>query len=541
MLVFRDGRQTVNGPRLLAELSEGLRQLSSTSTLRVSLVVDALLRAGELECALADARDPAARALAETTDRLAAALVKGCTPPIQLESTLQDLTIPQKLSVSRPEGFAYYALHPLDFAELSTSIPVRAGRVAVVGIRSIGTTLSAVVAAAVRSKGIASERITVRPTGHPWNRHLDLTPRERGWINGQNERQADFWVVDEGPGLSGSSFLAVAEALVDASVPRERITLLASSPPDLAALRAPNAAARWTRFRSCFTRPRQRVPAEAVKSICGGVWRDVFLDGAEWPAVWPQFERAKFLKADGRCLLKFEGLGRFGTVVRDRARQSADAGFGPEVYEEENGYARYEVVGGRVPATNDLSPALLEQMAAYCAWRTKAFVAESPSTDELELLIQTNSHEGLGEEAEVPELRIEKPVIADGRMHLHEWRITPEGRLIKLDGASHGDDHFFPGPTDIAWDLAGVIVDWQLQPAAAKFFMERYRLASGDDARARLPAFLLAYSLFRLGYCSMAAESVRTTDEETRFRREAHKYRVLSTEYRAASTIPSTR
>lgn len=528
MLVFRDGRQPVSGPRLLGELTNNLRRLATGSIPKSSVVIDALLRAGELECALADAGHPVAAQLAGTTDNLATMLVTGHTIQAVDSSNVCDLTVSERLSISCPEGFAYYALHPLDFAELATSLPVAAGRVAVVGIRSIGTTLSAVVAAATRRKGVAAERITVRPAGHPWNRRLDRTAGERSWIHGQNKSQADFWVVDEGPGLSGSSFLAVAEALVESGVPRDRITLLASAPPNSGRLRAPNAAVRWARFRSCFTRPLQRVPAEAANSVCGGRWRDAFLDSRQWPAVWPQFERTKFLSSDGKFLFKFEGLGRFGAEVRERAQCIADAGFGAEVREDEHGYARYEVVGGRVPTANDASPVLLEQIAAYCAWRAKTLASESYSTDGLERLIQTNSREGLGEESEIPELRIVRPVIADGRMHPHEWRITPEGRLIKLDGASHGDDHFFPGPTDIAWDLAGVILEWQLQPAAVDFFLDSYRRASDDDVHERLPSFLLAYSLFRLGYCSMAAESLRGTDEEVRFQWDVEKYRAIA-------------
>ena len=534
MLVFRDGRQAVNGPRLLKELTTSLQQVSSVSTPTRGSLIDALLRAGELECALADARDPASAPLAELTDALAAGLVAGdglqCH---RLERTVCALAIPETLTVSRPEGFAYYALHPLDSAELAGSLAVRLGRIAVIGIRTIGTTLSAVVAAEARKKGTTAERITVRPTGHPWDRKLDFSPAERAWINRQGERQADFWVVDEGPGLSGSSFLAVAEALVNAGVPHERITLLGSASPDVARLCAPDAAARWRRFRSYFTRPPLGAPAEAVVSVGAGAWRQVFLDGEDWPAVWPQFERAKFLRADGKALFKFEGLGRVGTEVRQRSRSIADAGFGPGVGDEEDGYARFEVISGRAMTTARVSTGVIERIAAYCAWRAAAFAAEPRPTSELEHMIRTNAREGLSEDMDVPELQIERPVIADGKMHPHEWRLTRAGQLLKLDGASHGDDHFFPGPTDIAWDLAGAIVEWRLEPAATEFFLESYRGTSGDDARARLPGFLLAYALFRLGYCTMARESLRRTDEEMRFQREANEYRVLSSQYRA--------
>ena len=59
----------------------------------------------------------------------------------------------------------------------------------------------------------------------------------------------------------------------------------------------------------------------------------------------------------------------------------------------------------------------------------------------------------------------------------HEWLELPDGRLLKLDGSAHGDDHFFPGPCDIAWDLAGTIVEWKLTAPEAEYFLEEYRRA----------------------------------------------------------------
>ena len=45
------------------------------------------------------------------------------------------------------------------------------------------------------------------------------------------------------------------------------------------------------------------------------------------------------------------------------------------------------------------------------------------------------------------------------RRHLapHEWLRLDDGNVRKTDAIAHGDDHLFPGPTDIAWDLAGAI------------------------------------------------------------------------------------
>ena len=48
----------------------------------------------------------------------------------------------------------------------------------------------------------------------------------------------------------------------------------------------------------------------------------------------------------------------------------------------------------------------------------------------------------------------EAPACAmDNRMFPHEWLATRRS-YIKTDGTDHHDDHFYPGPQDIAWDLA---------------------------------------------------------------------------------------
>src|SRR5262249_40579530 len=140
-------------------------------------------------------------------------------------SLLEGISFPGDLSVSVPEGFAYYALHPLDYADLVSRSGIDVSRAVVVGIRSIGTTLTAVVAAKVHHRfqssrikclreygspdenagcpGVRPElvegsrgfrdpgesssmdndscvrRMTVRPTGHPYDRRCDLNQSQR--------------------------------------------------------------------------------------------------------------------------------------------------------------------------------------------------------------------------------------------------------------------------------------------------------------------------------------------------------------------------
>ena len=259
------------------------------------------------------------------------------------------------MCLSVHEGFAYYALHPLKVVDLLRDVlagsleavdsPV-GSHIAVLGIRSIGVTLSAVLVAALRKSGYAAERTTVRPSGHPYDRKLALDEQQLAWIEAHHGAQ--FMVIDEGPGLSGSSFLAVAEALVSAGVPPHKILLIGSRQPEIAQLRSPNAVERWNRFRFTCMASHPYLPEGAAIAIGGGVWRQEFLaDFSDPPACWTQLEMAKFLSADREFFYKFEGFGHFGGDIGKRARALAAAGLGPAYLGNEAGFGIYQVNQGR--------------------------------------------------------------------------------------------------------------------------------------------------------------------------------------------------
>jgi len=132
-------------------------------------------------------------------------------------------------------------------------------------------------------------------------------------------------------------------------------------------------------------------------------------------------------------------------------------------------------------------------------------------------------------------LKLERAVIADGRMQPHEWIFTDAGEILKTDSGSHGDDHFYPGPTDIAWDLAGAIVEWRMTPGLATEFLNLYRRISGDDANARIEDFIHAYTVFRWAYCKMAANAMSRTPEQARLDLAAESYAAALPVLRAAS------
>jgi len=391
LLVFREGRRRVSGGELKSVLLRSLEQVAAQPG--IDDLIEDLLRAGELECAIADAETVPLETYTSLTDRLAELLL--CRDlqlgphlgrlasqwDAQLElrpfyQALEEAPAPHELWISAPEGFAYYALHPLAFAEVVGGIPAPAGCMAVIGIRSIGTTLSAVTAAAARARGLQAGRITVRPAGHHYNRQTEFSLQQLQFVERSRQAGAVFLVVDEGPGLSGSSFLSVAEALQRAGVASDEIFLVCGHEPDIDSFRAEDGPRRARRFRWIPVSPETRRPIEAQVFVGGGQWRQcLFSDRKLWPASWINLERLKYLSAgDGsRRLFKFLGLGDYGKRVLERENTIAAAGFGPAAQSEPYGFASYPWIAGRPMAAADLSHRELKRLADYCAFRCCAF------------------------------------------------------------------------------------------------------------------------------------------------------------------------
>jgi len=520
--VFREGRESVSGSGAVRGISTQLQRGSRGW-------VDALVQAGELEAALSDAGDGYPSCSTELTDALAAAVCTGSeSHAVRASETIGRITPPDWISISPPEGFTYYALHPLDFARVAAQLGVEPRPCAVIGVRSIGTTLSAMAVAALQLAGRASSRITVRPTGHPYARQTEFDRKQYQWIRERLVENARFAIVDEGPGRSGSTFLSVAEALLHAGVSRECITMVGSREINPESLCAENAAARWRGFRYLATSPSVNTRFKECLYAGEGCWRDFcFADKHDWPESWTQTERLKFVSSDWKTLFKFEGMGRIGADARQRAFALSESGFGPPARDAGDGFLRYGFVKGRRLLSSDMSSSLLDTMAHYCAFRASNFAEYSRSPSQLKQMVEFNIQQEFGITVVIPENEFDypNPVLVDGRMQAHEWILTAPDKFIKTDGIDHGDNHFFPGPCDIAWDLAGIAIEWQLRPSALRRLLQEFARRSGFDATPRLPPYLLAYAVFRMSFCRMARDSVRGSAEQPRLTAAYCRYR----------------
>ncbi|MFL5574998.1 MAG: HAD-IIIA family hydrolase [Gemmatimonadaceae bacterium] len=587
MLVYRSPSRRAHAARLLAELhasvDDARRERARSAPSRPlphERWVELLVAAGELEgaavdalCPDADDDTPATRALRRLSlaagDALARSWAEAPDDAAAIGAldaclaALDALPLPTApLDVAVPEGYAWYGLYPECYALAARAFhaALRPSRVVCVGVRSIGTSLSAVVAAELARLGARVESFTVRPRGHPFDRRLTLRPALAAALRAHAARGAHFAVVDEGPGVSGSSFAAVVEALVALGAADGLVALFPSWVPRPEWLRSERARRAWARFpkyvasfeeawlaggRLAASVATLGVHAGALVELSAGAWRaHVLADERDWPAAQPRHERRKYLlpapgdAAGAPVRLEFVGLARHGRATLTRARRLHAAGVAPRPLGLAAGFMAAEWVSGTPAAPYEADDALLDAAARYLALLRRDFASDRAAPyDELREMIRVNVREGCGEEW-LPRLaaldRFEREVRAsrsaeiDGRMLPHEWLRARDGRWLKTDTAHHGDGHFLPGPLDVAWDVAGAVVELGLDGARERALVRRYAAASGDAGIvARLPFHRVAYLAFRLGYVTLGAESLGDAPDAARLRALGRRYRAM--------------
>ncbi|MBV9946800.1 MAG: hypothetical protein JOZ69_08135 [Myxococcales bacterium] len=533
MLVYRDLSRKTTGPALVAGL-EGCLARGAQVTL------EALLRAGELECAVADAGAVEVSSAMDISDVLGQALLgsAGATAA-KLRAALRACTCVRDLTVRRPEGYAFYALDPWAYSALAREHAARSPRpVVVIGVRSIGTSLSALVRATFEAQGIGAERLTVRPGGHPFQRRLAFSDEQRRRLEPHVDTR-DFVIVDEGPGLSGSTFLSVAEALVGLGVPASRVTCFTSHPGAPERWLAEDAVRRASRF-TWRAASGWSAPAGAL-DLSAGRWRErVYASRVAFPACWGTHERVKYLSADGERLVKFAGLAPYDEGVRGRAEAVSCSGWSPPASRAEPGFSSRLWRAGRCADPARDRAAAIPVLARYLAFRSRECRAPAAASRALEEMARVNVREQFA--VDLPaEFRLEapSPIWADARLMAHEWIVMDGGAWMKTDAADHADDHFFPGPTDIAWDVAGALVEWAFDDDESASLLRAFHARAGDSVSGRLGPYLVAYPAALLGQALLAESTAPDAEEAARWSSEISRYRAaLARALRALGLTP---
>jgi len=462
-----------------------------------------------------------------------------------------DLTIRTK----RAEGYEYYALYPESYLEAAACSGL-GPNTRVIGIRSIGTGLSALVAAALG----APRPFTLRPVGHPFDREVKVDSSVTAELTA--DRQAAFAIVDEGPGLSGSSFGAVADWLEASGVPRNRIHFFPSHGGE------PGPQAGQTRRERWREAARHVVPMEhlllsstnhlsrwieeligplesPLADISGGIWRTRHgLNEGQWPAANIQQERRKFLvRASGtEWLVKFVGLGETGLRKFQRAKMLSQAGFTPDVIGYRHGFLVERWYGDAKP----LAPAfadrerLVERAGSYLGFRARRLQTgehRGASLGELAHMACYNVRHALGDRvAHALERALSKAgeledkvrrVDTDNRMHAWEWLVSQE-RILKADALDHSEAHDLIGHQDIGWDIVGATVELGLNAEEAFRLCIVVEQESGYPVHPEILSFMRpCYLAFQMGAHIMAAQALGESRESDRLRRAADRYAIL--------------
>jgi hypothetical protein len=497
-------------------------------------LVTRLIEAGQLAQGVADARgshQPELDAmLLDAASAVRRSFQSGlCDQPI-VSPARGDAGVP----ITEPEGYAYYAVYPELYIAAAEAVRDLSPQWTVVGIRSIGTSLGAAVAATLPD----ARFVTVRPTGHPFARELHPSPYEESILCAGHGWYA---IVDEGPGLSGTSFASVASWLEQHGVLRERIVFFPSHAGEPGAMASDEHRMAWRQTR------RAVVPFETVflgansplhlasafgaddslQDVSAGQWRERVLTAeAQWPGVHVQQERRKYLfHSDGQArIAKFSGIGSRGYELFARSQELANSGFAPPTVAQKHGFMISDWI--ERAQTIDRS-ALFTMIARYLAFRAANWPAPQSGATAQELADMARFNTGdrwRSLDASLSAaMDLARPVVTDNRMHAWEWIATADGRILKADAVDHHCAHDLIGCQDIAWDLAGAIVELDATEGEAAMLQHSLERSLGRAWSAGIMRFYaLCYLAFWYGYYKLAERSCG--DEAPRLAREAGRY-----------------
>lgn len=457
--------------------------------------------------------------------------------------------LPELITSRSPEGYVFYGLFPEMYIEAAKLfyLEKKPAKAVCIGLRSIGTSLSAAVGGSLFEMGARVESFTLRPRGHPFRRKALLSPDLEEKLSSLSE--SSFLIIDEGPGLSGSSFGSAAQALSDLGIPDRNIILFPSHVPDSSRFIKSQASARWSDFRK-FVVPFEEkylsgklldsFDCGRIMEISAGTWRGSFFQSElDYPPLHPNHEQRKYLCMEESPdkegvlsgpvrMIKFVGFGKYGRARYERAVKLSGLGLYPEVNGLRNGFLIRHFVPGAPVSENEVGQDLLNFAAQYLARTGMDFQVPGGIPFESNMrMIMENTMETLGPEwagyaeklSSFYSVLKDYPLVAiDGRVMRHEWVKTPKG-FFKADSISHHMDQFYPRNQDTAWDVAGLCVEFPLRGAGREFFLDRYEALSGDkNIKKKLPFYLIAYLAFRLGYAELASMDLGNSPDGLRLK-----------------------
>lgn len=546
MLVYADSQSDLSAGELAREFRKRLRQsrAATLADLRILLVMAGQLEQAGLDSEAAWAADAQALTALCAGAFVGASLSKraGTADRSAIDAAAYRmeraaLAAPKRCTIRTPEGFAWYAVYPDAYVEAALAWAKsrnRRIRVLVVGLRSIGTTLAAVVAAALRTSGFDVRAVTVRPIGDPFDRIVALPTFET----------PDAAIVaDEGPGLSGSSMAAASAALERAGLSPHAISFFAAHGNGPGAKASAEVRRRW---RSTEVHAAEMADmtlgGEGLREVLGNETQalsSVDVGGGRWiptagftgalpEAIAPRLEMPKLLMRGhtGSTLWKFAGFTLMPSPRNGQMMTSAEAleaklgalgeaGLTPRPEGHRHGWIATRWIEGRRLASGDASRRILRHVTSYIKRSSNPALpraVEVAARLRLSEILRRNSEcllEGAERDAAKSVCAIlereprlgDFPAYGDGHLAPHEWLQDADDRIMKVDAGGHDFDHTAVGPQSVLWDVAGMMVEWRLARSAAAEVLARIGLPAFLETA--LSCHVAAYSAFRAGVASL--------------------------------------
>ncbi|MBS7700047.1 MULTISPECIES: hypothetical protein [unclassified Chelatococcus] len=579
MLVYGDRSRCENSRDILDELDERARfdaDPCSSWIMRHGQLVALFIRAAELVQGLEDARFkatgsdalvPQARARAQALRALAGSVLRSwlnrdlphARAVGEVLQALRAASSSGTITTRTGEGYAYYAVYPESYGLAAQAL---AGAVtSVIGLRSIGAGLGAMVAA----RAGAGLFVTLRPFGDPFQRSFRLAPDLRAAL--ARRTNGIFAVVDEGPGLSGSSMAGCAAALEALGAEPDRVHFFPSHGGLPGSEASEEGRSRWRRAprhvvtlddlvtldgrsRAETTSTPMAMPLASwvedltgpplgpLQDIGGGRWRDLRVYDPRPPGGGIRERRKFLLRCErGTFLLRFVGLGATGEAVLRRAKPLASAGFAPAVLGLRHGFLIEEWVDdARGIDLRADHPALIVRLADYLAFRARqlpAVCGDGASLETLAAMAERNCEILFGRTSAGRVLADRKAqcppsferVETDNRLHAWEWLRTSNGRILKTDAFDHCSSHDLVGCQNIAWDVAGACLELDLDGHS---LAELIRLVGARGVSIHEPLlrfYLPCYAAFQAGSFYLDAQATVSEAERRILQNKLSKYK----------------
>jgi hypothetical protein len=375
----------------------------------------------------------------------------------------------QRIDLKIPEGFAFYQLYPEQYqraAQRWLREYKPPGEAVVIGLRSIGTSLSQVVSSEIQRAGWKVKRCTVRPEGDPFRRKVRLPE----WVSaGANA----YLVVDEGPGMSGSSFTSVVEELERLGVERKRIYFFPghSGEPGIAA-------------------------SEQVRKV----WNEVL----RWvePKELPPLEKDKHWEYIGPALpWPFDCSGE----AERCARRSAALSYGLPVLEQRDWWLAFPKVRAEPAKINLL---ILAEHIAAVADDPLSLADEIETERRLRGMLQTNVEKHFKDKILSEKLqrwldhfilRHGSPSSGDGQLGPANWIRGKDQKLWKLNTRGSKLSHFVAYRLPVLWDVGQAIVEWDLSEHDEETLRRSVAARGLPSERSEVEFFKLAVAAVELG------------------------------------------